>query len=168
MADAFLLDTTILSIYLDPTHRFHEEKSRALEALPATATRYISAVALAELTFGANLAAALGKGDTPALTRMIQGARAYAVLDLTYHTAAAYAALKSKMAVKYLAKPLRRDRPKYIEDWVDQATSKVLGVDENDLWMCAQSKERGLVLVTTDRKMKRIEDADPEVRLLAI
>jgi predicted nucleic acid-binding protein len=72
------------------------------------------------------------------------------------------------MAAKYLAKPLRRDRPKYVEDWVDQATSKALGVDENDLWMCAQAKERGLVLVTTDQRMKRIEDADSDVRLLII
>lgn len=168
MADAFLLDTTILSIYLDPTHQFHEEKCRALDSLPATATHYISAIALAELTFGVKLASALGKGTAPVLMEMIQTARAYAVLDLTHHTATAYASLKSKMAVKYLAKPLRRDRPKYIEDWVDQATSKALGVDENDLWMCSQSKERGLVLVTTDQKMKRIEDADQEVRLLVI
>jgi predicted nucleic acid-binding protein len=166
--DAFLLDTTILSIYLDPAHQFHAEKSRALDALPAAAPRYISAVALGELTFGADLAAAVGKGDVPALREMIRKARVYAVLDLTHHTAAAYADLKSKMAAKYLAKPLRRDRPKYVEDWVDQATSKVLGVDENDLWMCAQAKERGLVFVTTDRRMKRIEDADSDARLLIV
>ena len=138
--DAYLLDTTILSIYLNPTHRFHAEKSRALEILPGAAPRHISAVALAELTFGANLAAAIGKGDLPALREMIQQARAYGVLDLTHHTAAAYAELKSILATKYLAKPLRRDRPKYVEDWVDKATCKALGVDENDLWMCAQAK----------------------------
>ena len=166
--DAFLLDTTILSIYLDPTHQFHAEKSRALDALPAAAPRYISAVALAELTFGADLAAAIGKGDVPALREMIRKARDYAVLDISHHTAAAYAELKSNIAGKYLAKPLRRDRPKYVEDWVDKATRKVLGVDENDLWMCAQAKERGLVLVTTDRHIKRIEDADSDVRLLII
>lgn len=166
--DAYLLDTTILSIYLDPTHQFHAEKSRALDALPAAAPRYISAVALAELTFGADLAAAFGKGNLVALREMIQQAHAYAVLDLTHHTAAAYAELKSKLAAKYLAKPLRRDRPKHVEDWVDKATGKVLGVDENDLWVCAQAKERDLVLVTTDLKIQRIADADTEVRLLTL
>ena len=165
--DAFLLDTTVLSIYLDPTHHLNAEKSRALEALPADAPRYVSAVALAELTFGADLAAALGKGDVPTLREKIREARRYAVLDITHHTAAAYAELKSKLAKRYLSKPLRRDRPKYLEDWIDKATGKALGVDENDLWMCAQAKERDLILVTADH-MRRMSDADSDVRLLVI
>lgn len=166
--DAYLLDTTILSAYLDASHMFHSERRRAVDALPAEAPRYISVVALAELTFGADLAAALGKGDAPALREMIRQARNYAVLDLTHHTAAAYSELKSRLASKYLAKPLRRDRPKYVEDWVDRTTGKALGLDENDLWMAAQAKERGLVLMTADGRMRRIEDADPEVRLLIV
>jgi predicted nucleic acid-binding protein len=166
--DGYLLDTTILSVYLDPTHRFHDEKKGALSALPAAAPRYISVVALAELTFGADLAGAIGRGDLPALRRKIDQARAYAVLELSHHTAAAYAELKAGLAIKYLTNVLRRDRPKYVEDWVDKATGKALGVDENDLWMCAQAKERDLVLVTADARMKRIEDGDPDVRLLVI
>ena len=166
--DGYLFDTTTLSIYLDPTHRFHDEKKGALDALPADAPRYISVIALAELMFGVDLAGAIGRGDLPALRRMIDLARTYAVLDLSHHTAAAYARLKTTLATKYLANPLRRHRPKYVEDWVDKATGKALGIDENDLWMCAQSKERDLVLVTADARMQRIEDADPEVRLLII
>lgn len=45
---------------------------------------------------------------------------------------------------KYLAKILRRDRPKYIEQWVDRATGQKLGIDENDPSVCAQAKERDL------------------------
>lgn len=123
---------------------------------------------MAELSFGADLAAAIGKGKVSALKEMIRQARAYAVLDLTHHTAAAYSELKSKVAAKYLANPLRRHQPKYVEDWINQATSKALGIDENDLWMCAQTKERGLVFVTTDSRMRRIEDADPDVRWLVL
>ena len=63
---------------------------------------------------------------------------------------------------------MRRDRPKYIEEWVNQATGKALGIDENDLWMCAQAKERDLILVTGDAKMQRIADADSDVRLLIL
>ena len=99
---------------------------------------------------------------------MIRHAQAYAVLNLTHHTAASYSKLKSGLAVKYLAKPLRKDRPKQIEDWVDRTTGKALGVDENDVWMCAQAKERDLVLVTSDARMKRIADADADVRLLIV
>ncbi len=166
--DGYLLDTTTLSIYLYPTHQFHDEKKEALDALPADAPRYISVVALAELMFGVNLAEAIGRGDLPALRRMIERARDYAVLDLSHHTAAAYAALKAGLATRYLANVLRRDRPRYVEDWVYKATGKALSVDENDLWMCAQAKERDLILVTADARMKRIEDADPDVRLLII
>jgi predicted nucleic acid-binding protein len=166
--DAYLLDTSILSAYLDPAHQFHGAKRTAVDALPADSPKYVSVVALAELTFGVELPVALGKGDMPALRKMIAEARSYGILDLSHHTATAYAQLKSKMGAKYLAKALRRDRPKYVEDWVDQATGKALGVDENDLWMCAQAKERNLVFVTADGKMKRIEVADSDVRLLVI
>jgi len=165
---AYFFDTTVLSIYLDPMHPMHVEKRRLLDALRTEAPRFISAVALAELGFGTCLAAAIGKGHLPALEAIIAQARAYAVLDLTHHTAAAYADLKARVAQKYLAKVLRKDRPKYIEEWVDKATGQKLGIDENDLWMCAQAKERDLLFVTADGRMKRIADADPEVRLLVI
>lgn len=165
--DAYLFDTTILSISLDSKHHFHAEKSRALDALPKTAPRYISTVALAELMFGVELAIVMGK-DLPTLREIIVKARTNAILGLSHHTAQSYATLKAKMASKYLAKPLRRDRPKYLEDWVDKANGKALGVDENDLWMCAQAKERDLIFVTADARVKRIEDADSDVRLLII
>jgi predicted nucleic acid-binding protein len=166
--DAYLLDTSILSAYLDPNHQFHNAKRMSVDALPATSARYISVIALAELTFGVELALAMGRGDMPALRKMLVDARAYGMLEVSHHTATAYAELKSKMGAKYLAKALRRDRPKYVEDWVDQATGRALGVDENDLWMCAQAKERGLVFVTGDGKIQRIADADPDVRILVI
>jgi predicted nucleic acid-binding protein len=166
--DAYLLDTTVLSAYLDSTHRFHAETKRAIDALPEESPRYISVVVLGELTFGANLAVALRIGDAPALKEMIRRAGRYAVLDVTHHTAAAYSALRSNLAKKYLAKPLRRDRPRYIEDWVDKTTGKVLGVDENDVWIASHAKERALVLVTADGRMRRIEEADSEVRLLIV
>ena len=41
-------------------------------------------------------------------------------------------------------------------------------VDENDLWLCAQAKERSLTLLTADRRIQRIADADQEVLLLLI
>lgn len=166
--DAYLFDTTVLSIYLDPNHPHHVAKSQSLAALPTGSPRFISAVALAELGFGTRLAALLGKGNLATLDAMLVQARAYAVLDITHHTASVYAEVKSKVAHKYLAKTLRRDRPKYIQEWVDKATDQKLAIDENDLWMCAQAKERDLVFVTADARMKRIPDADPDVRLLVI
>lgn len=166
--DAFLFDTTVLSIYLDPAHPHHVEKAQSIAALSVDSPRFISAIALAELGFGAKLAAAIGKGNLPALEAMIVQARSHAVLEITHHTAEVYAEVKARIAQKYLAKVLRKDRPKYIEEWIDKATGQKIGVDENDLWMCAQAKERDLVFVTADGRMRRIPDADPEVRLLII
>lgn len=166
--DAYLFDTTILTIYLDPMHKSNGEIGRALANLPPDAASFVSVVAMAELQLGAELAAALGKGDLTQLKKKIRTASEYAELDITDHTAAAYAKLKASLAVKYLASTLRRDRPKYLENWIDQATGKALGVDENDLWMCAQAKERDLVFVTTDKKIQRIANVDPEVRLLVL
>lgn len=166
--DAYLLDTTVLSVYLDPNHPHHVAKGQSLAALPTQSPRFVSAVALAELGFGINLAGLLRKGTLTALNAMLFQAQTYAVLDITHHTASVYAEVKSKVAHKYLAKTLRKDRPKYIEEWVDKATGQKLAIDENDLWMCAQAKERDLVFVTADARMKRIPDADPDVRLLII
>lgn len=166
--DAYLLDTTILSIYLDPTHPHHVEKSQSLAALPADSPRFISAVALAELGFGTKLAAVIGKGNLSALEAMLIQARTHAVLNITHHTASVYADVKARIAQKYLANVLRKDRPRYIEEWVDKATGQKLGIDENDLWMCAQAKERDLIFVTADGRMKRIPDADPDLKLLTI
>jgi hypothetical protein len=51
-------------------------------------------VTLAELSFGAELPLALGKGDSPTLRKIIADARAHAILDLSHHTATAYSQLK--------------------------------------------------------------------------
>src|SRR3546814_1066301 len=100
--------------------------------------------------------------------QMLLDAQAYAVLDVAHHTSAAYAELKTNLAKRYLVKASRRDRPRWLEEWVDKTTGQRLQVDENDLWMCAQVKERDLILVTADDHMRRIADADPQVQLLIL
>jgi predicted nucleic acid-binding protein len=164
--DSYLLDTTVLSISLDSSDPRHFDVVQSLSAIPPTSDQYISAVALAELAFGVNLASALNKGSSPVLSSIILKARKFAVLDISHHTSYAYATIKTLMAVKYLARPLRKSRPKYIEDWIDQASGKPLGIDENDLWMAAQAKERGLTFLTADRKIRRISEADPDLSML--
>lgn len=161
----YLFDTNILSSLLDPGHPRHAEIRRAVSELRGD--HFVSVISLAEFTLGARLAEAFGRASAPRLLQALASALDYAVLDVTHHTAAAYAALKTNMAVRYLAGALRRERRRFVEDWVDKVTGKTLGVDENDLWLCAQAKERGLHLVTSDR-MRPIADADPDVRLLII
>ena len=166
--DAFLFDTSVLSALLDPKHPYHAETQQWVNALDASAPRYVSVVGLAELSFGIKLAEAFKMGDLPTLMEINQQAQDYGVLDISKHTSDAYAELKANMAKKYLEGANRRDRPRWLENWVDKNTERRLQVDENDLWMCAQAKERGINFVTADKNTQRIADADPEVQLFII
>ena len=161
----YILDTSVLSPMLDAGGSRHRVVVNAVEGLPADATQFISRISVAELEFGVRLAEVVTGASSPDLQQKLARAHDYAVLEVTRHTAAAYAALRANLAARYLAKKLRNDRPRWVEDWIDRATGKRLQVDENDLWICAQAKERDLVVITADRHMDRIENADPEVRL---
>ena len=124
--------------------------------------QYVSAISLAELRFGVRWAEQKSGSHAPRLRGVLTNAEEYAVLDVTRQTAEAYGELKSLMAVKYLK---NKPPPRWIEDWEDGSTGKKLQIDENDLWQCAQAKERNLVFVTTDKGIRRIAAADPALRL---
>lgn len=163
--DGYILDTSVVSPFLDPGHRAHFRARQSVLQIEASAPLFLSAVSLAELQFGVNLAAAFGHSRLPTLEQALVEARRYRTLDITHHTARAYSDLKATLARTYLPNATAKGRPRWIEDWVDKTTGKKLQIDENDLWMCAQAKERDLILCTADGRMSRIADADTEVRL---
>jgi predicted nucleic acid-binding protein len=134
-----------------------------VSALDPGSPKYISTVALGEIRFGVALA-----GNPPALQALVRDLEQFSPLEVSVHTSMEYGTLKEAMARHFLHKLLRRDRPRWLEDWVDRYTGKKLQVDDNDLWMCAQARERSLILLTTDAKMLRISSADPAVRILVI
>ena len=163
--DGYILDTSVLSAHLDPGHSRHVEIRQRVHKLEQHAMLFLSSVSYAELRFGVKLAETLGHARLPTLRRTVVDARRYRVLGVTHHTAAAYADLKATLATTYLAKATAKGRPRWIEDWVDKTSGKKLQIDENDLWICAQAKERDFLVCTADRRMRRITDADPDVRL---
>ena len=163
-----MLDTSVLSAFLDPVHRRHGEAVAALDGMAPDSIKYVSAVSLAERRFGVRLAERTGSPRAAELRRILIDAEKYAVLDVTEKTAEAYGELKSLMAIKYLKKALRKIKSKQIEYWMDQSTGRTLQIDENDLWQCAQARERDLVFVTFDEGIQRIADADPNLRLLIV
>jgi predicted nucleic acid-binding protein len=164
----YIYDTSVLSALLDASHQRHVDIVRAIASLPEDASHYVSAVSLAELTFGVRMSEAFAPARLPALERMLLDVRAYGVLEVGHHTAAAYAELKTSLARRYLLKANRRDRPRWVEEWPVNNRGQKLQVDENDLWLCAQAKERLLTLLTADGGMQRIADADVDVTLLLI
>ena len=163
--DAYILDTSVLSALLFPTHRRHGVAVDAVDGMDPDSTKWVSPVSLAEFRFGVRLAELTGDSRAPALRNVLNDAGKYAVLEITGHTAEAYSELRSRMAVKYLRNPTREGRPRWVEDWADRARGKKLGIDENDLWQCAQARERDFVFVTADKRIQRIADADPALRL---
>ena len=164
----YLVDTSILSVYLDPGNPRHRGLADALGGLAPGSALHVSAIALGEIEFGVNVAQMITRERLAGLEAMLSAARRHLVLDVSKQTARFYAEIKAHVAHRYLASTLRRDRPKYVEDWIDRATGKALAIDENDLWMCAQAKERDLTLLTADRRMLRIREADQEVKILPI
>ena len=161
--DGYLLDTSVLSTLFDSRHPKHEAVRSHVSALDSASPKYISTIALGEIRFGVALA-----GNPPALQVVLHNLEQFSPLDVSVHTSREYGALKDIIARHYLDKLLRRDRPRWLEDWVDRHTGKKLQVDDNDLWMCAQARERSLILLTTDAKMLRISTADPTVRISVV
>jgi len=153
---------------MDEGHGRHGDVKVALDELGEGAAVYLSTISLAELAFGVKLAEAFAFKRLPFLRDMLVKAQQYNALPVTHHTSMVYAELKANLARKYLAKAMRHHRPRWLEEWVDKASGQSLQVDENDLWICSQGKERGLIVVTTDKGMSRIEAADNEVRVLIL
>ncbi|HEX5259113.1 MAG TPA: PIN domain-containing protein [Sphingomicrobium sp.] len=164
----YIYDTSVLSALLDTAHQRHADVARAVLALSDEASHFVSAVSLAELTFGVRMSEAFSPNRLPALQQMLIDVRAYGVLQVGHHTSEAYAELKTNLAKRYLLKANRRDRPRWLEEWPLNNRGQRLQVDENDLWLCAQAKERSLTLLTADSGMQRIADADSEVTLLLV
>lgn len=167
--DGYILDTSVLSAYLDGSHQLHGEVDKEIQILEESGSLlHLSAISLAELEFGMQMARAFGNARLPTLEQMVINAGKYMVLDVTRHTSIAYSQLKTNLAKKYLAGASRRDRRRWVEDWVDRTSGQKLQIDENDLWICSQAKERDLIVLAADVRMKRISDADSEVRLRII
>lgn len=161
----YLLDTSALSAYLNEAHPNHAPALALVDGLPTEAAKFISAVTLAEIGYGIRLAELQGSRRLDEYRSRLSAARRYAPLNITRHTSEVYAELKVGLAAKVHRKP-KRKMPRWIEDWVELGSAKSLRIDENDLWICAQAKERDLVLVTGDVDIRQLSTLHPELTVL--
>jgi tRNA(fMet)-specific endonuclease VapC len=165
--EGYLLDTSALTPLIDEGHIQHVAATTTITSI-GTAPIYVSALSFAEMLYGLRLYEKSTGIMLPNAGKMIAAAKSYPQLDVTHHTASEYAELKAALAVHYLPKVTRVFRKKYVEDWIDKFTGKTLGVDDNDLWICAQAREVNFVVVRGDKKMDVIQKADPSVKLMLI
>ena len=163
--DAYLFDASALSARLNEDHVHHASASAVIEALPIESIKLVSVITLGEIDYGIRLAEQLGSKRLGEWRQRLDVIRRYKPLDLTHHTSAAYAELKAHVASRVRKRPNKK-LPRWIEDWIELGSAKELQIDENDLWICAQAKERDLILVTTDGDLRTISSYDSEVRVL--
>ena len=161
----FLIDTTALSAYMNQEHQHHDSTVAVVDRLPESAPKLVSIVTLAEFDYGIRLAEMNGSTRLNEYRQRLSVVRNYAPLEMTRHTGEAYAAIKSSLAARVQKKPGKKMR-RWIEDWVALGSGKELQIDENDLSIAAQTKERDLVIVTGDNDMRVLSSVDSEIRIL--
>ena len=121
--DGYILDTSVLSTLLDPEHQRHILIRDGVQQLERHATLFLSTISLAELQYGVKLAETFGHGRLPTLQELLVGARNYRLLDITRHTSAACADIKTSLVRTYFANAAAK-RPRWIEDRHRRAVSR--------------------------------------------
>lgn len=163
--DGYLFDASALSAYLNEDHIYHASATAKINALPSESLKLVSIITLAEIDYGVRLAERAGSKRLEEYRQRLDVIKRYAPLPLTNHTSETYAELKACIASHMQQRP-KKKLPRWIEDWIDQNSAKHLQIDENDLWICAQAKERDLILVTGDGDIRRVASYDPDLRIL--
>ena len=163
MADAYLLDTNLVSALWDRLHPQHDSARSHVEAFGSDPV-YVSVVTFAEIEYGL-LTAPRISGTRQSMVR--DAMRAFRlVLDIGGHTYGCYADLRARLFGKYSPKDGRgRLKAKRVADLWERTPDKLLGIQENDLWLAGQAMERDLVLVTSDRMTRIIEVAASDLRV---
>ncbi|MBS0386518.1 MAG: PIN domain-containing protein [Proteobacteria bacterium] len=166
----YLLDTSALSALTQTTHPFHAPMQGVVANIPSGSAMFASVVALAEMEFGLNQIIANGANPThiAEVAARLAIVRQYTRLDITHHTATSYAELKSKLAQSVQPRANRQGLRRFVEEWQDANTGCRLQIDENDLWIAAQAKERDLVIITGDPDFRKLELIDSDVHAIYI
>jgi predicted nucleic acid-binding protein len=161
----YLIDTSVLIALVDPDHVLHDVAASAIGAMAASDLQFVSVISIGEIGTGiASVQRVHGRTPIRA-AQVLAAAQERNPLEITNHVAGAYGHLKAAMVSKFMSKASRNKSPAHIEDWIDHATGRRLGVNENDLWICAQGFERDLHVITCDNDFLRVQEAEPRLAL---
>ena len=159
--DAYLLDTSIASALWDELHRNHAVFRDRLQEL-RDARVYVSVVSLAEVEYGLRVAPNI---DHERQRRVREAMSAFAVLPLDSHFVESYAELRARLFAKYSPRDARgRLKDRMVPDLWERTPDKLLGVQENDVWIASQAMERKYILATTDRMVHIVDVAGSGLR----
>ncbi len=158
----YLLDTNILSYWFDSSRPEHGAVAGRLAQLPDASPLAVSAITLGEVEFGYRVLGEVSSTKEVSFHRFLED-RVPLILDVKKSTRTHYGSLRARLFEEYAPRDHRKRglRP---EQLLDPATSRELGIQENDLWIAAQALEHNLVLVTHDR-IKHIRGVAEELRV---
>lgn len=164
MPDAYLLDTNLVSLLWDAERAEHGDARTFIMGLDP-GVLYVSAVTFAEIEYGLLVAPNVGESRHQKVRNSMNGFEPGLVLEIGRHTWQCYAELRARLFRKYSPKDRRgRLTAKRICDLWERIPDKLLGIQENDLWLASQAMERDLVLLTGDRMKHIIEVAGQNLR----
>ncbi|MBY5440239.1 type II toxin-antitoxin system VapC family toxin [Rhizobium leguminosarum] len=164
----YLLDTSVLIALVDPAHVLHATVTAAIDAMSGDDLQYVSAVSIGEIRTGvASVQNIHGRTPTHAI-QVLAAAQARPLLSINTQVAVTYGDLKAAMVSTFMPKASRNKPSAHLEGWIDNATGKRLGINENDLWICAQGFERDLHVLTCDGDFTRVQAAEPRLALTVL
>lgn len=160
VTDAYLLDTMIASDAWDagsPRHRYTRECLERLDPSPV----FVSAISLGEIEFGLQSAPSVDEARQKAVR---DNMHEYELLSVDSHTIPIYSSVRTELFRRYARKnPKGRLLDKQPEELIDTITGKLLGIQENDLWIACTAIQYNLVFCTREKKLSMrtiIEVAD--------
>lgn len=161
----YLLDTSILIALVDPGNILHSVVARTIDAMSGDDLQYVSAISIGEIQTGVASVERI-HGRVPAHAhQVLTSAQARTLLAVNTQVATTYGDLKAALVSTYMPKASKNKAPAHLEDWIDHATGKRLGINENDLWICAQGFERDLHILSCDADFARVQVAEPRLTL---
>jgi tRNA(fMet)-specific endonuclease VapC len=154
----YLLDTNIVAYWEDSGRPQHLAVKSRVESLPANASLLISAISLGEISYGHATAGSKDAAKQRGFLEFIR-TKLPVPLDVRPSTAAPYGDLRAALFERYA--PGRDRAGLRPEQLVDPITALSLQIQENDIWIAAQSIEYNLILVSGDGGMRRLVEAAP-------
>lgn len=153
MDDVILLDTTIASAVWDLGDPAHQSVFGRVSALGIDVVT-ICSVTVGEVLYGLQVSPCADPARHQAVK---QALAAYRVWPVDHHTAEVYAILRGHLFERYSTRDARgRLTRKQPEDLIDETSARVLGIQENDLWIISVAAQYDLRFITGDRKLERI------------
>ncbi len=162
----YLLDTNIIGSLIEVKSGYSSPETKALEkhwnTLSEDTRLFLCPITVGEIEYGLRVAPYSKEELHDKIRKEISKLECF---DIDENIARDYCAeLRARLFNRYAPKDKknRRNYKKRIEEWRDPTTSKLLQIQENDLWIAAVAMAHNLILVTNDRMeaIKNIAGAD--------